>query len=53
MRSRPVEEAELEEIQETTTRQVQFSAPGGTRIIWLLTESSKESNNRPLAAEGD
>jgi hypothetical protein len=42
---RPVEEAKLEEPQETTTRQVQFSAPGGTRIIWLLTEDS--------AAEGD
>jgi type IV secretory pathway VirB10-like protein len=42
MRSRPVEEAKLEEIPETTTRQVQFSAPGGTRIIWLLTNPSAD-----------
>jgi len=42
---RPVVEAKLEELQETTTRQVQFSAPGGTRIIWLLTA--------PSTSEGD
>jgi hypothetical protein len=54
---RPVEEVKAEEPRETTTRQVQFSAPGGTRIIWLLTESSKEPTDRhrpdPVAAEGD
>jgi len=50
---RSVEEVRSEEPRETTTRQVQFSAPGGTRIIWMLTESSQESNNRPSAAEGD
>jgi hypothetical protein len=50
---RPVGEVKPEGSQETTTRQVQFSAPGGTRIIWMLTESSQESNHRPSAAEGD
>ena len=39
---RPVEEAKLEELEKTTTRQVQFSAPGGTRIIWLLTTPSAD-----------
>jgi hypothetical protein len=42
MRQRPVEEVKPEEVQETTTRQVQFSAPGGTRIIWLLTTPSAD-----------
>jgi type II secretory pathway component PulM len=39
----PVEVAALEEPQEATPRQVQFSAPGGTRIIWLLTEPPQET----------
>jgi hypothetical protein len=34
---RPVEEAYTEE---PLTRQVQLTAPGGTRIIWMLTEES-------------
>jgi hypothetical protein len=41
---RPVEETPAEESQETTTRQVQFSAPGGTRIIWLLTTPQTEGD---------
>jgi len=40
---RPVEEVQPEEPQETATRQVQFSAPGGTRIIWLLTEPPQDT----------
>lgn len=34
---RPVEEVDTEE---PLTRQVQLTAPGGTRIIWMLTEES-------------
>ena len=34
---RPVEEVDTEEL---LTRQVQLTAPGGTRIIWMLTEES-------------
>jgi len=30
----------VEDSDETPTRQVQFSTPGGTRIIWLLPEKS-------------
>ena len=41
-RDRPVEKVKLEEAPETTTRQVQFSAPGGTRVIWLLTTPSAD-----------
>ncbi len=34
---RPVEESHTEE---PLTRQVQFDTPGGTRIIWMLTEDT-------------
>jgi hypothetical protein len=36
---KPVHPA-AEDTDETPTRQVQFSTPGGTRIIWLLPEKS-------------
>jgi hypothetical protein len=43
---RPVEETHPE--RETPTRQVQFSTPGGTRIIWQLPASqSQELTDRP------
>lgn len=37
----------VEEAGEPAMRQVQFSAPGGTRIIWMLPATSRETTDRP------